>query len=394
MRRVLPDVWEGQFWELIQEDVHPPGYLFLMNLWTRLVGNGEWALRFPSALAGTGLVALGYFFNRRALSRNAGLAGACLLAISPLLIEYSQEARAFVPVTFASLASALALLHLLQAEPLLRKADESFVKHLIRESTARRGVIVATGVSFALSAYLHYSGFLVALSLGAFAWIYVVAFRRTSWRLVAGASLLAALLYVPWIPGLLLHLEEGGLGFLRPPTLAQLKDVLEIALPSFGLGLCLLFAGLSKTFKHEQVEGAEEAERAKPSWLGAALLLWWVLTITFGFYFKSVYGEPIYIARNLLVIVPPILLLAGLALATPAKRVLPLVAFLVVLTGLVLGDWIFEQEFYSTLRKQDFRGAAQSGLDAAERYKAKEILCYSWSSEYLEYYSGQQQSQL
>jgi mannosyltransferase len=73
----------------------PPLYYVVAWLWTQLFGTGEVGLRSLSALAGTATIPVVYAIGRAAISSRAGLVAAGLAAANPLLIWYSQEARAY-----------------------------------------------------------------------------------------------------------------------------------------------------------------------------------------------------------------------------------------------------------------------------------------------------------
>mgnify|MGYP000016030391 CR=1 FL=1 len=100
----------GRPWpELLLALVDPrqgyPLYILGMRLWSALWGNGEAALRWPSALAGTLNVPLLYLLGRRLLGRKVGLLAAALLAVSPLAVWYSQEAKAYALFMLLATAS-------------------------------------------------------------------------------------------------------------------------------------------------------------------------------------------------------------------------------------------------------------------------------------------------
>jgi len=92
----------------------PPLYYVLEWGWTRAFGDGEAGLRSLSALAGVSTVPVAFAIGRRAADGlvRAGLAAAALVAVNPLLVWYSQEARAYA---LATLLSAVALLLFLRA---------------------------------------------------------------------------------------------------------------------------------------------------------------------------------------------------------------------------------------------------------------------------------------
>src|SRR5205085_510379 len=66
--------------------------------WAKLFGTGESGLRALSALFGTLTVPVAYAIARDVASRKAGLIAAALVAASPWMIWYSQEARAYALV--------------------------------------------------------------------------------------------------------------------------------------------------------------------------------------------------------------------------------------------------------------------------------------------------------
>ncbi len=116
-------IWfdEAATWDLVRRpfgemlsrlphgESNPPLFYLFEWGWTRVFGDGEAGLRSLSALAGLLTVPVAYAVAARAaggLSR-AGLAAAALVAVNPLLVWFSQEARSYA---LAVLLSALALL--------------------------------------------------------------------------------------------------------------------------------------------------------------------------------------------------------------------------------------------------------------------------------------------
>jgi 4-amino-4-deoxy-L-arabinose transferase-like glycosyltransferase len=77
----------------------PPLYYALAWVWTQVTGTGEWGLRSLSALAGVATVPVAYLIGRELRGRRAGLLTAALVAVNPMLLWYSQEARAYALLT-------------------------------------------------------------------------------------------------------------------------------------------------------------------------------------------------------------------------------------------------------------------------------------------------------
>jgi mannosyltransferase len=84
----------------------PPLWYLLAWADARVLGTGEYALRLPSALAGIATVPLAWTIGRELTARHAtALAMAAFVAVNPLFVWYSQEARAYALfVLFAALA--------------------------------------------------------------------------------------------------------------------------------------------------------------------------------------------------------------------------------------------------------------------------------------------------
>ncbi|MFL5817713.1 MAG: glycosyltransferase family 39 protein [Conexibacter sp.] len=116
-------IWfdEAATWDLVRRpfgemlgripdgESNPPLFYVLEWGWTRVFGDGEAGLRSLSALAGLLTVPVAYAIGRRAAAgvARAGLAAAALVAVNPLLVWFSQEARSYA---LATLLSAVALL--------------------------------------------------------------------------------------------------------------------------------------------------------------------------------------------------------------------------------------------------------------------------------------------
>lgn len=103
----------GQMVEAIADiESTPPLYYSIAWVWAKLFGNGEFALRSISAAIGTATVPLAYLAARRFVSGRAAVFVAALVAVSPALVWYSQEARSYALLV---LLSALSLLFVGQA---------------------------------------------------------------------------------------------------------------------------------------------------------------------------------------------------------------------------------------------------------------------------------------
>ncbi len=102
------------------EEANPPLYYLAMWAWTRVAGLSEWALRLPSALCGVAAVAVAYAIGETLGSRRIGYVLAALVAVDPLLVYYSGEARGY-----SAVALLVALSFLFFARAMARRPGRS-----------------------------------------------------------------------------------------------------------------------------------------------------------------------------------------------------------------------------------------------------------------------------
>jgi len=133
MLRAIPD-----------SESSPPLYYVLAWLWTHVSGFGEVGLRSLSALFGTATIGVVWALGRRLGGERAGLAAAALVAFNPMLVWFSQEARAYALLALLGALSALLWLRAL-------------------ERPRATGRLLAWGAIAALALATHYyAAFLVA----------------------------------------------------------------------------------------------------------------------------------------------------------------------------------------------------------------------------------------
>jgi hypothetical protein len=206
--RILPGGFLQAMEAVGSSESAPPLYYALAWLWTQLTGTGEFGLRSLSALAGVATVPVAFWLGAELRDRRAGIAAAALVAVNPMLLWYSQEARAYALLT---LLTALSVLY--------------FVRALDRGT---RRDFVLWGVFSALALATHYfAAFPVAAEA---LWLLYRRRRETvpGLAVVAGAGLLLAPLamhqmsigHAEWIGNFSLghRLWETGLTFMLGET--------------------------------------------------------------------------------------------------------------------------------------------------------------------------------
>jgi 4-amino-4-deoxy-L-arabinose transferase-like glycosyltransferase len=106
--------------ELPQTESTPPVFYILGWLWARVFGTGEVGLRSLSALLGTATIGVVYVLGLRLGGKIVAAIAAALVAVNPLLVWYSQEARSYA---LMALLTASSLVFLLRADERRRRVD-------------------------------------------------------------------------------------------------------------------------------------------------------------------------------------------------------------------------------------------------------------------------------
>lgn len=99
----------SDFWWFVTKypigDFHPPGWFAILWIWGQLFGFSEIAVRLPSVILGVTTVWLTYLLGKQLFNKKVALFASLLLAIAPLHVYYSQEARMYVFAAFAVTSS-------------------------------------------------------------------------------------------------------------------------------------------------------------------------------------------------------------------------------------------------------------------------------------------------
>jgi 4-amino-4-deoxy-L-arabinose transferase-like glycosyltransferase len=173
-------------------DIHPPGYYLLLHGWTRLCGSSEFSAAMLSVVFGMLLVALAHRLAARVFGRQAGLAAAFLVAISPYHVWYAQEVRMY------TLGAALGVGLLAASMAMLRPREPG------RRPTGWSCATYVLCGALGLWVLYYFAFLLLAVNLLAGLWWITDRLQHRAsgrwlgpWALAQGAVLL---LYAPWLP--------------------------------------------------------------------------------------------------------------------------------------------------------------------------------------------------
>ena len=210
----------GRVIDIVQgpQEVTPPLYPIIAGL-TQGIGDQLNSLRWISLLAGVACIPLTYVLGVRTVGRKAALVGAGVMALSPFMIFYATEARAYALMMLLVLGSSLTLLRAL-------------------EGPRRRWWALYAALSCA-AMYTHYTAAFVLLGQAAWA----LAFHRHAWKWLVGANVAAAVAYLPWLSSYQADQDSPGadlIGVLQPFGVdAFTQDVLHWAVSHPGLNFSI-----------------------------------------------------------------------------------------------------------------------------------------------------------
>jgi 4-amino-4-deoxy-L-arabinose transferase-like glycosyltransferase len=314
------------------------GPLFYLALrpWLEAAGQTEFALRFPSACAGTLAVAALYSLVRRIAGAQPALLAALFAATAPFLVWYGQDAKMYAPIT------ALVTLTLWQ------------VTEVVRRGGPLRWVLlyVLTTVSF----LVHLLAVLVVPVQAV--WLLLLPARQGAGRWRAVVSYLA-LLILPYVV-LLGWTARFWLERADPERYAfvPLIDVFAVMAARFSQGilpgaspemfpfLLALVAGVA-LWPHLRGRAGRQAVLLMAAWLVLPLLAISVVSLR----------VPMFLDRYMIWTMPAFLALTGMGVCAllRAWRPLGLMTAGAVLALNIVGVW--EQGHQPV--KSDFRAAAQ-----------------------------------
>ncbi len=340
---------------------HAPGYFVLLHGWIALVGESDYALRFPSLWASVLALPLLYRLGADLGSRRAGAAAAFLFSVNPFQVWYAQEARMYSWMLASALVATWAMWRLCTGQ----------------RARLQWGVVYA--LSVAAVVYLHHYGALTPLAHAVCLFIWLIAARLApsarraarSWLTAAGA---AFLLYLPWLPRALGILEFPGWRAPADPwqipgrylAAYTLGDAMPAPWRPWLAALYLALAAMGVVAWRQ----VDRRRRAAAGAVSASALLLAATFVPWAAAFALALRTPDFHERYTIAISGPLLLLAagGLALverpvASPSRkprRALNGLLAAAVLAGLLAASGAALHRLYtdSSLHKPDYRAAA------------------------------------
>jgi mannosyltransferase len=330
---------------LVQAGYNGPLYYLLMCGWLRLAGSSEFALRYLSLCFGILVVPLTYRAGRWLVERRAAVMTAALIAISPYLVWYSQDAKMY------SLVTVLTLLALTcQLEALASGRVRWWAGFVLFAS---------------MSLYVH---LLSALMIPVYVIVFLLA-RPRSRRQWWGGLVSLGLLTLPYVPLAIWQLPLVLKGYETGHPFYPIKDMLSLLLNLYSQGVAMVGGWLVVTaFVFAMLSGLFSSTGGN-LWNRFAgyrfpvpgetrsrllLLLWLFLPVALVYLISL--RAPVFEPRYLIFIAPAFYLLtaSGVVALSRLSSIVAGLTLAVVLSFSLLGVWTQA----ATPIKSDFRAAA------------------------------------
>ena len=226
-----------------------PLYFLLLRPWTALVGDGDFALRFPSVVWGTLTLAVLYVLGRRLFGRPVAVLATLLFAVNPFQVWYGQDARMYTQLAALSVAAYLAL-------------DTALTQPLTAPHRSRWLPWLAYVLVSTLALYTHYYAALTLVIAGLYALAHIAMStdnRAAHLRAFVLAETGIVALFIPWLPRVVRFLDFPG---WREPVRYTLPELVSgytfgTTLPSEGavwlsaLALGLYLVGLVSLMRRD-----------------------------------------------------------------------------------------------------------------------------------------------
>ncbi|MGD0523212.1 MAG: glycosyltransferase family 39 protein [Candidatus Microgenomates bacterium] len=349
-------------------DFHPPLYYLLLKIWTLPFGISEISARSFSIVCALLSIFLVYVLGRKLKDKSSGLMAAFLMAVSPLFIYFSQEARMY------ALETLLVLI-----------AVYLFIKFLNKTN-----LILATGLFFTI-AVLGLTDYLPLTILPVFWLVAILSHKSQKWWIVFISMHIIPILAFLWWSPILIRQLTAGLG-VQTTSLAwwqvlggnSLKELLLVPVKfmigriSFAskiiYGLVVIVTGILFVLPLVVIVKRIKTFKLVIVWLLLPLLLAYLVSFV----------VPVFSYFRLLFILPAFYLLISLGLSYfPAGAIRPYLIVLVILNVVFAMVYLTNSKF----QREDWRGMSDFITQESLNKKAEVLFVSDGQMEAYRYYN-------
>ena len=315
-------------------DQHPPLYYLLLHVWLK-AGTSLFHIRLLSAFLGLLSVALMARLGRWVDDEWVAVGGTALLAILPMHIWYSQEARMYILLSGLGIAS-------------------TGFAWVISQGRARRAHWLGYLLSSAAGIYTHNLYFFLLPIQNLI--VILRTLREKDWRGLGGwlgGQGVLLLVYLPWLPTAIYQARHHGMTWLAAPDWPVLRD--SVVYTATGLTRArgdlytVALAWTALVLALPLVSWRPRGARSRTTSLG---LLWFVVPVIALFAISQHY--PLYQNKQLLILMPGLVILVVQAARSLPR---PLGALMVVLLSFLMSIALYD--LYTVDDKHGWRETAR-----------------------------------
>jgi uncharacterized membrane protein len=187
----LPDMYDK-----FRNDLHPPLYYLGLRMFTTVFGLNVIVLRLFSVLGVLATLTLGYFAGRRIFGKPGALIYCLMMLSLPMLAFHSHEGRMYTWAVFS--------------------VTGVFIYSCLFMRSANNRYLVLLFVFTLMAMYTHYYSMIAAFMANGFVFLYMLLTKNKKWIAHLSSVLLAALLYLPWLPMFLVQINRVQHAFWAP----------------------------------------------------------------------------------------------------------------------------------------------------------------------------------
>ena len=359
----------------VKPDVHPPGYYVLLYYVINHLGDSEWALRFPSAVAGIISVLVIYLIGARLYTYKEGLTAAAILTVSWQAIFYSQEARTN---SLLLLSTSVAFYFWFE-----------LIKRLEKDGKLSLGPVLGYLTFSIASCYLHYFGLqLIILQLAYGILIFIAAPRTLGrWLIITTAITVS---YLPWVPSVIEQFSSHKKTWIQEPELfSAILDLFDFAFDDVFWVLCIVVSVyILFTYKSALEIANEQGEGFKLRRILTSpniLLILWATVPFITSFIQSKVSTPVLTMRNLIILLPPIYLMLarGIWLIKSKRLSIVLLSILVLRMSMLL---MKSDGYYNEIKKEQFREVTAYVVQKEGKKITHPMIVFTWGISYFDYY--------
>jgi uncharacterized membrane protein len=304
----LPDMYDK-----FRNDLHPPLYYLGLRLFITIFGLNVIVLRLFSVLGVLATLTLGFFAGQRIFGKQ-GAVYYCLMMLSlPMLAFHSHEGRMYTWAAFS--------------------VTGVFIYSCLFMKSGNNRYLALLFVFTVMAMYIHYYSMIAAFMANAFVFLYMFLTKNKKWIAHLFSTLLAALLYLPWLPIFMVQIKKVQHAFWAPGV--NFNTVITCLFAPFNeqywftgfsialsvLIYCLLIYTIIKSFTKSF------SEYRTPLWLSLWIFFGTLLVVAI----ISLFSRPILYFRYVTALVTVLIVPQSILLICTKSRTLKIALTVVIL---------------------------------------------------------------